>query len=268
MDELSEIEDKHASSNLDQLRQKYLVARKRSLQNLERRESAAAHQMDHMEEQRNPQETALQEDAQLLESTRRNPLFQSSRLRRHKKQSIASSTSSLRSFDSKDSSLVAPKLRVFRSRSSPTKPLDGRYIVQELQKEENGGILRDLQKAEKQKRSTEQDKELMTTDTGSLFSFASDLSSTKGGKKGEYALNQSLSLTRARSIQGPVMGTFENVACEEDNVDDEALDTYTTYRVNQTYVNSVIRGISCSLPLYHQKVGGSNRLNHAWYVYP
>ena len=261
LDDSSDASGGEKTSNLEQLRRKYLH-RNNNL-NLPPLES------------RSPQDTTLREDAHILEQARKtNPLFSPRMKRQRQKQlSLSSSVSS----PNKDSKLlVAPKLRVFRSRSSPTKhkpplplSLDGLDIVRELQKEEHEGIIRDLQKGETRQRA-DQSTEGTATESGSLFSFASDLTSTMASKKkGHNNLTQSLSsmsLTMSRSIQGPASGTFENVASDEDNVDTEVLDTYTTYRMNQTYVNSIIRGISCTLPLYHQKFGGSNTLKHAWYV--
>ena len=85
-----------------------------------------------------------------------------------------------------------------------------------------------------------------TDETGSLFGFSSDLSA-RG-----YNLTETISMSRSRSIYGPASGTFENVASEEDSVTDKVIDTYTTYRMDQKYINTVIRCISCSLPLYHE----------------
>ena len=98
-----------------------------------------------------------------------------------------------------------------------------------------------------------------TDETGSLFSFSSDLSA-RG-----YNLTETISMSRSRSIYGPASGTFENVASEEDSVTDKVIDTYTTYRMDQKYMNTVIRCISCSLHLYHEKSGVSaNTLKHVW----
>ena len=66
-----------------------------------------------------------------------------------------------------------------------------------------------------------------TDETGSLFSFASDFSA-KG-----YNLTKTISMSRSRSIYGHTSGTFENVASEEDSVNDKVIDTYSTYQMDQ-----------------------------------
>ena len=101
-----------------------------------------------------------------------------------------------------------------------------------------------------------------TDETGSLFSFASDLSA-KG-----YNLTETISMSRSRSIYGPASGTFENMASEEDSVNDKVIDTYTTHRMDKKYINTVIQCISCSSPLFHENSGVSaNTLKHACWVF-
>ena len=244
--ESSDASESASFSHLDQLRRKYLP-----------RNNPSPSSSDNVEE-RSPQQSTLREDAQLLERTRKDSLV-TPRTRRQRSKPCSTTSHKNNNILINHKSLVAPKLRVFRSRSSPVKSFDAKDIVRELQKEEHDGILRDLQKGEVSQ-------ETLATESGSLFSF-SDLSTSNASSQMRSTMTQSfssLSMTRTRSIQGPASGTFENVASEEDNVDHEVLDTYTTYRMNQTYVNSVIRGIPCSLQLYHSKLSGSNTLKHAW----
>ena len=56
-------------------------------------------------------------------------------------------------------------------------------------------------------------------------------------------LTKTISMSRSRSIYGPAPGTFENVASEEYSINDKVIDTYTTYRMDQKFINTVIRCI-------------------------
>mmetsp|Transcript_2271 Transcript_2271/g.4202 ORF Transcript_2271/g.4202 Transcript_2271/m.4202 type:complete len:640 (-) Transcript_2271:68-1987(-) len=63
------------------------------------------------------------------------------------------------------------------------------------------------------------------------------------------------SSTKGLWIQGPAIGTFQNISTEANAFHPEVANTYVSFRCDKKSVALVISRLTCSVPLYHHKFG-------------
>jgi len=73
-----------------------------------------------------------------------------------------------------------------------------------------------------------------------------------GAGAGAGANSSSTNTSKKNCIHGPPLGSFQNIANENNAIHSETVNTYTKYRADPRSTDMVLKRVKCSVPLYHQ----------------
>jgi len=139
---------------------------------------------------------------------------------------------------------TAQRTRNSRNAMSPINKLESLDIVMELQLQEVS-----TPKTKKGKKIKAPSKRNVMNDDNDSTDAAMDTSSIAS----DFSVFDFVK--KVNWINGPALGTFQNISTKENTMHEEVINTYMNYRADKRSIDMIISRIACSIPLYHQSKG-------------